>query len=266
MVRGAEERSVERGWAVILRGSSYDSPDEREDVNRLVESGCAGLLLAPSLAPGAGDLMREWLAQAPVPVVLMERTCEVGLERRTVESVITDHEAGAAMAVYHLASLGHTRIGVALSSGSPHLGQILRGWRSAMVALGFPVAGAVDARLPDGRSATFTADVDAVLDRALESGTTGLLVHSDREAIGFLQRAEERAVRIPGDLSVVAYDDELAELATPALTAVRPPRSEIGRTAVSLLLTRMAEPEAPAHRVLVTPRLNVRASTAPPSR
>jgi DNA-binding LacI/PurR family transcriptional regulator len=64
---------------------------------------------------------------------------------------------------------------------------------------------------------------------------------------------------------VVAYDDEFAGLFTPALTAVAPPRAAIGRTAVELLLQRLADPARPVHRVTVSPSLNVRASTAPPA-
>lgn len=266
VVRGAEQYAGGRGRRVVLRRSSYESPDERGDVRRLVEAGCEGLLLAPNLVPGPGDLMREWLAAAPVPVVLMERSFETGAEHRPAESVITDHAGGAAMGVHHLASLGHTRIGVALSDGSPHWDEIRRGWHRAMGALGLSAEESVEARVPNYRAAPFIAEVDSVLDSVLRSRTTGLLLHSDREAIGFAQRAEERGVRIPGDLSLVSYDDELAPLATPALTAVRPPRGDVGRTATALLLRRLAEPDAPTHRVLVTPTLHVRASTAPPPR
>jgi DNA-binding LacI/PurR family transcriptional regulator len=62
----------------------------------------------------------------------------------------------------------------------------------------------------------------------------------------------------------VAYDDEVAGLFSPPLTAVRPPRRSIGRAAVRLVADRLAEPERPAHRVVISPSLRVRGSTAPP--
>jgi DNA-binding LacI/PurR family transcriptional regulator len=69
---------------------------------------------------------------------------------------------------------------------------------------------------------------------------------------------------VPGDLSLVAYDDEIAGLFSPPLTAVRPPRRSIGRAAVRLVTDRLADPELPAHRVVISPSLRIRESSAPP--
>lgn len=69
---------------------------------------------------------------------------------------------------------------------------------------------------------------------------------------------------MPQDLSVVAYDDEVAGLFSPPLTAVRPPRTSIGRAAVELIAARLADPGRPVHRVVVSPSLRVRESTAAP--
>lgn len=87
-------------------------------------------------------------------------------------------------------------------------------------------------------------------------------MHSDPEAMGVVQHCEDRGIPVPGALSVVAYDDEVAGLFSPALTAVRPPRAWIGRAAVDLVLARWAEPGRPVHRVVVNPSLVVRDSTA----
>jgi DNA-binding LacI/PurR family transcriptional regulator len=51
---------------------------------------------------------------------------------------------------------------------------------------------------------------------------------------------------------------------SPALTAVRPPRRSIGRAAVRLVADRLADPDRPTHRVVISPDLRVRDSTAPP--
>src|SRR5699024_9121264 len=132
-----------------LRGSVYHAQDERGDVQRLLDAGARGLLLAPTMAGPGGELIRSWLAETDVPVVLMERTAAVGEERRNVESVLTDHASGAAMAVHYLASLGHTRIGVAYSRQSPHVAQILQGWQTACGELELPTTDVVDLPVPD---------------------------------------------------------------------------------------------------------------------
>ncbi|MFC8943072.1 substrate-binding domain-containing protein [Streptomyces griseoincarnatus] len=87
-------------------------------------------------------------------------------------------------------------------------------------------------------------------------------------------------MRIPADLAVVAYDDEVAGLADPPLTAVRPPKAAIGAGALELLMRRLAAVRAddaavrdsdggdaftgadrPVHRIELSPRLIVRASS-----
>ncbi len=263
VVRGVEEEAGRLGMQMTLRGSVYHAADERGDVQRLLDAGAGGLLLAPTVRGPAGELIREWLADSPVPVVLMERTAHVGSMRRPVESVVTDHAGGAAMAVHHLASLGHRRIGVALNKNSPHVDQIHQGWRSACQDLGLTTTGVADVVFPEPHDPEFNRRVDSVVDTALETGTTAVIVHSDQEAVRVMQSAEERDLSIPGDLSIVSYDDQVATLATPALSAVRPPRRSIGRTAMGLLAARIAEPDRAVHRVQVSPHLIVRGSSGP---
>jgi DNA-binding LacI/PurR family transcriptional regulator len=108
------------------------------------------------------------------------------------------------------------------------------------------------------------AALDDVLDQCLATGTTALLVHADAEAITLIQRCEERHLSVPGGLSIVAYDDEVAGLFSPPLTAVRPPRRSIGRAAVRLVADRLSDPDRPAHRIVISPSLRVRSSTAEP--
>ena len=118
--------------------------------------------------------------------------------------------------------------------------------------------------LPPRTSPDFSAVVDAALDSALSTGVTALVVHSDPEAMAFVDLALNRGISVPDDLSVIAYDDEVAELFTPALTAVSPPRGGVGQAAVDLLARRLEDPNRPVHRVVLSPTLNVRGSTAPP--
>lgn len=265
VARGAEEEARRLGLRITLRGSMYHARDETADVQRLVDSGARGLLLAPTMDGPGGELIREWLTDAPVPVVLMERTAVLGDVRRTAESVITDHAGGSAMAVHYLASVGHRRIGLAYSQQSPHVHQIRAGWLSTCTELGLPVEDVVDLPVPDRRDPGFDEAIDACVQAATATGTTALLVHSDPEAVRIVQRAEELGLSVPGDLSVLAYDDQVAALASPALSAVRPPRRTIGRTATAMLAARLAEPGRPVHCVRVSPTLTVRDSSGPPA-
>jgi DNA-binding LacI/PurR family transcriptional regulator len=93
-------------------------------------------------------------------------------------------------------------------------------------------------------------------------GITALIVHSDPYAIRVAQACAETGVDVPGDLALVSYDDEIAHLGEPALTAVRPPKNHVGRLAVEVLVSRLLDGDRrPAQGVLVAPELVVRQSS-----
>ncbi len=265
VARGMEAEADRRGVRILLRGASYELQDERPVLQRLVEEGdVAGFILAPNTdTPHAQDVI-QWLDDSGRPSVLVERDAFVLPNRLPVESVTTDHALGAVLAARHLASLGHRRVGLVLSRYSPTSRKIADGWHSAVAELGLTAVSDFEPLLPDRRSPDFSATVNATLDAVRESGITGLLVHSDPEAMAVIDLALARGIRIPQQLSVIAYDDEVAQLFSPALTAVSPPRAAVGEAAVALLMERIADPDRPVRRVILNPQLNVRESTAAP--
>jgi DNA-binding LacI/PurR family transcriptional regulator len=150
-----------------------------------------------------------------------------------------------------------------LSRDSPTSRKIAAGWRAACAELGLSTDEHFERLAPDRHLPEFPGVIDEVVSTTLSSGTTGLLVHSDPEASAVVQRAQDRGVSVPGELSVVAYDDEVAGLFSPAMTAIRPPRASVGHAAVDLLAKRLADPDRPVHRVAISPRLVVRESSGP---
>jgi DNA-binding LacI/PurR family transcriptional regulator len=264
VARGAEEAAREQDMRIFLRGSSYEIEDDRPQLTRLVDQGVDALIVAPRMDAPTADRTIEWLAGADIPVVLLERTAAVGPHHAVLESVVTDHALGAAMAVRHLVALGHRKVGAVLAGPSPTSPHVHRGWLEAVTECGLDADATVDALVPDARSPQCKSALDNVLDRCLSTGTTALLVHADAEAIALVQRCEDRHLTVPGGLSVIAYDDEVAALFSPALTAVRPPRRSIGRAAVSLVADRLQEPGRPTHRITISPSLRIRHSTSAP--
>lgn len=265
VVRGAEEEASANGLRILLRGSSYGSADDRPQLERLLDhEDVCGLIAAPSLTAPSAAATIEWLSTIDTPVVLVERVATVGPRQAVVESVVSDHALGAAMAVHHLVSLGHRKVGLVTSENSPTSPHVHRGWLDACAETGRDPRSTVDTSIPTPGTAGWDTALDEVLDALAATGTTAVLVHADTEAMALVQRAEQRGVQVPSGLSVVAYDDEVAALFTPALTAVRPARRSIGRAAVSLLAARLHDPDRPSHRVVITPSLRVRGSSVPP--
>jgi len=263
VIRGMEAEARRLGLQLVLRGASYELQDERPVLERLVDDHhVRGFIVAPNTdTPHAQDVV-QWLDESGLPSVFVERDAVVLPDRLPVENVVTDHAFGAVLAARHLASLGHRKVGLILSRDSPTGRRIVRGWETACAELELLPSEHFEEYFPDRNGPNFTASVDAAIDTALSSGVTGLLIHSDPEAMAFIDIALNRGLAVPRDLSVVAYDDEVAQLFTPALTAVRPPRAAVGAAAVDLLARRIADPTRPVHRVTLSPTLNVRQSTA----
>jgi DNA-binding LacI/PurR family transcriptional regulator len=103
-------------------------------------------------------------------------------------------------------------------------------------------------------------------DLALARGVTAVLAFNDLMAVGVLNRLAARGVAVPGDISVVGFDDiEMSSMTTEPLTTVRMPMEAAGRAAVDLLLDGLDAPDEPepTRRWLPT-QLMVRSTTAPP--
>lgn len=264
VLTGVEERANAHGARVLLRGASYELQDERPVLERMVKrDGVDAFIVAPNTnSPHAGDVV-EWLYDTGLPFVLAERDATMPADGTPAESVTTDHALGAATAAHHLGELGHQRVGLIRTEDSPTSRKIVAGWGPGCEAAG---VAAHQYLVADHRSPSFGESAAAVLDQLHSDGVTGLLVHADPEALAFVDLVLARGISVPGDLSFIAYDDETARLGSPALTAIRPPRAELGRAAFDLLLGRLADPDRAAHRVILSPTLVHRASTAAPGK
>src|SRR4051794_2798592 len=206
-----------------------------------------------------------------LPYVLIEYEDEPA-GPRTAAHVQIDDVRGSEDAARHLTDLGHRRVAIVTGYGEgtitgPEaqamarwrvLGGRLRGWRAGLEHGGVDwstvaVSSAGGATTDHGRRAAA-----ALLDRA--ERPTAILTLSDVLALGVLQAAAERGIDVPGELSVVGFDDiPQAAAATPGLTTVAQPHEEKGRSAVRLL----ASGARPSDSVLLPCHLVVRASTGP---
>ena len=263
VIIGARAAATELGVQLILRGASYSVDDQRRQIASLVESGSLhGLIVAPETLGADGRALLHWLEALPIPVVLAERRVPSALALTSLEWVTTDHVFGGSLAVDHLASLGHRRVGILTSAGSPTSWQLRRGWDRAVEGLGLECLVDVDATLDALDGVAREALIADVLERCRESSTTALLIHNDPQAVLLQQYARDHGWSIPDDLAIVAYDDEVAQSAEPAITALRPPKQQVGRLAVETMVARLSEgARRPVQRVYLLPELLPRDST-----
>jgi len=259
----ARTMAEEMGVRLVVRASTYDIADHQKQIAQLMAQGVQALIVAPATDAPEADRLLHWLDRLEIPVVLAERVPVDPREFGTLEWAASDHAAGARLAVSHLVELGHERIGLFdLGASNPTVPQLRRGWSDELARHG------INPRVQlQGDSRAFATEardaaIDEALDRCAETQTTALVILPDPYAVFFAQRAVERGVRIPEDLAIIAYDDEVAHTADPPLTAIRPPKRHVGRLVVELAVAQLAEgARRPPHRVHVGAQLVVRAST-----
>ncbi|MEV0785709.1 substrate-binding domain-containing protein [Streptomyces sp. NPDC050423] len=280
-LHGARSVLEEAGIRIALHIAPQSAGAERPLVERALADGARGLLIAPRWRNALSEeLDYGWLADVAVPTVLMERRPRPGSALHALDSVCSDHWYGTHLAVEHLVALGHRRIVLAARDDSPTARTVRAAF--AGIAAGRPevedwtvVLSSPDAVPGPGPgpdesgpapapplSSAHAPDLDlAALLR--ERGATAAVLHGDVDALMLVQRLAERGVQVPRDCSVVAYDDVVAALGSTPLTAVAPPKAEIGRAAAELLLHRLsgaAGASGPVRRTQLLPELKVRGS------
>ncbi|MEV6009739.1 LacI family DNA-binding transcriptional regulator [Streptomyces sp. NPDC051976] len=174
--------------------------------------------------------------------------------------VDTDQSGGSRAAVQHLLDLGHRTVWhVAGPEESFAAERRVDSWRSTLEAAGCEV--------PELLRGDWSAESGYRAGRRLaaDPGCTAVFVANDQMAIGVLRALHERGRSVPGDVSVVGFDD-LAESASlvPPLTTVRQDFAEVGRRCVDSVLRQIRSDEPERGTTLVPTRLVVRESTAPP--
>ncbi|GAA1366256.1 LacI family DNA-binding transcriptional regulator [Streptomyces beijiangensis] len=272
VVRGAREAVEARGGRLTIGLHRYLSGEDTAQSERLLATGVDGLLLTPRWDGGealAGE--GDWAGRLDVPVVLVERRAELSSPAAALDQVATDHAYGVGAAVRHLAGLGHRRIALAAQE-SPTAAQLRSGHRAAVAALGLAEvpASPLDTVPSVSEADRFERTLDHLVDSVAHHGVTAVVVHSDADAVVLVPRLQSRGVKVPEELAVVAYDDEVADLAGLPLTAVAPPKRAVGAAAAGLLLDRIAElrdgarAPAPRRHVELLPELRVRASSGGP--
>lgn len=262
VIRGVQDHLTKAGAGTALVATYDWNPDvEKGALDRLLDSGADGLILAPSMPHGdEGRAVLQRLHNLPVPVVLAERSAQwIGPAGR-MEHVISDHPGGAYDAIAHLVSLGHSRIGLVARTGSYTSVGVTRGYELACTD--FELQPWV--RELVGHHAAQPLPQSAVVPTADElqtSDITAVLVFGDREAQLLQSILLPRGVRVPEDLAMVSYDDVNAAFAAVPLTAIAPPKYQLGQLAAEILLRRMRSgPLIPLEQIQLRPALVIRQS------
>ncbi|WP_309065574.1 LacI family DNA-binding transcriptional regulator [Microbacterium sp.] len=260
LIRGAGDAARAAGARLVLGTTNYEPAEESRQLTRLAATGADAVMLVTARPDVDESANWETIAGIGIPVVLVERSADRAPTSLRVDAVRSDHSFGAELAVDHLAERGHRGVGLLCreTATSPW---IVQGHAAATRRRGMIEAPARTVPSPRWGSGS-ASDLREFVDACLAAHVHAAIVLPDDLAIGLLGAVEERGLRVPEDFAIVAYDDEIASLASVPLTAVDPPRAAVGRRAVETCFMRLEQrDESPAHRITLTPTLHIRAST-----
>jgi DNA-binding LacI/PurR family transcriptional regulator len=253
LVAGLDVAATELGYDLVL-STLTPARDERRAAEILLDFRCEALIL---LGPQETTERLNALG-AQLPVVVIGRR----MPAAAVDVVRAADDQGVALAVGHLAALGHRDIAFVDGGRGTIASDRRRGYRQAMRHLGR--AGWV--RVIPGSHAEKAGTRAAATLFAAGRPPTAVVASDDHCAVGLLDALARRGLRVPGSVSVVGYDDSaLARLAHVDLTTVSQDARQQAEQAIVLAVDRLENGRPTPREVVLTPRLVVRSTTAPPA-
>ncbi len=247
LIDGVYRAAESRGYDVLL-GCVTPHHSEQQAVRTLLDDRCEALVLIGSELPTRelADL------DSRLPVVAVARKV------RGVDAVRSDDGYGAALAVTHLAELGHRAITHLDGGRAPGAAERRNGFRKAAAARGVSATISGGGLTEREGAAAATAMLTAEL-------PTAVFAFNDRCALGVIDMLIRAGVRVPDEVSVIGFDDSpLAGLGHVNLTTVGQDSAQLAQRAVARAVDRIDGPAVRSIDTVCEPRLVVRGSTAPP--
>ncbi|MDF5753887.1 LacI family DNA-binding transcriptional regulator [Spongiactinospora sp. TRM90649] len=254
----AVERSLIRyGFTPVLCTQLPGGAPEDDFTELLLDRGVSGIVFVSGLHADTTARMERYtrLTERGLPIVLVDGYAE------EIEAtfISPDDRFAASLSVQHLVDLGHERVGLAV--GPRRFVPVIRkieGYRHAMSRL----LGITDVDGLISHSLFSVEGGQAAAGALLERGCTGIVCASDLMALGAVRACRARGLSVPGDVSVVGFDDSpLIAFTDPPLTTLRKPIGAMAGAAVETLVECVNGAPAKHVELLFQPELVVRGST-----
>ncbi|EGQ8324687.1 LacI family DNA-binding transcriptional regulator [Vibrio cholerae] len=253
VVKGVERSCYHQGYNLILCNTEGDNQRMKASINTLLQKRVDGLLLMCSTLEG--ERLDVFDRYPDIPIVVMDW----GPILFASDKIQDNSLQGGYMAAKHLIECGHKEIGCITGPLIRHQAQMrYEGYKRALAEAGI-------AMNPDW---IVESDFECeggyqAFEKLYQRGKlpSALFVSNDMMAMGVIQAASQRGLRVPDDLSLIGYDDvHIAKFMTPALTTIHQPKYRLGKAAIDTLLYRLENPDTTAQVVQLEPTLVVRSS------
>ncbi|MGI9296150.1 MAG: LacI family DNA-binding transcriptional regulator [Pseudomonadales bacterium] len=261
IIQGIEAVAHANAYRILLGDTQHSATRAIEYGDFVAQKQADGIIVLGRSIPFPYQQERKTLDPKWPPFVM---ACEYD-EVAPVPTVCIDNKQAAFDAVMYLINLGHRCIAyINGPADSPLCRDRLSGFRKAMKTIGITntrnqVYGG-DFSLKSGSSA-----MSEIMDSAHER-PTAVFAASDSMAIGALQVIKASGLSVPGDISLMGFDDiKFSAYSDPALTTVHQPRNRIGETAMQRMLDLLERRDVSSEHEILPHRLVIRASAAAPS-
>lgn len=228
IIQDFTQLGIKHGYEILLVSVNDDRSQLETAARRMIERRVDGVAI---LTFGPGNSLFEIFSDRKVPVF----SIDTDFSGQLLKTVRIDYQHGIRQAVQHLAALGHVRI--AFVSGPQHLATAMMrriAFHECIQEIGLETHPEL---LVEGDH-TMEAGMKALSHlAALPNRPSAVVCSNDLTAIGVMRQAFELSLDVPGELSVVGFDDiRLAQFMIPPLTTVQMSHTEIAETAFTALL------------------------------
>lgn len=238
----------------LMVGTLHMRADRTRYVHSLLNGLVEGLIVL--LSPGFESILDD-IEERGFPMVLIDHA-----PKPDVPVINTTNTTGTTDAVEHLVGLGHRRIAFVTGLLDVRSARLrLQAYEASLASLGIARD---DELIEQGDFLPDSGYRAAQSLLSLAEPPTAIIASSDAEALGVLRAARELGVDVPGDLSVVGFDDiPEARYVDPGLTTVRQPMGKMGQTAARMLLDAIQDDQPTEASVEIPTELMVRGTTGP---
>lgn len=259
IIKGCDQILYKNGFHILLNQSEYDVEKERNILLNLKKREVDGIIIEPVFS-GEGksncDVLLDIQASG-IPVVLIDNF----FPEKNFTSVVMDDPSSGRTAAEYLWKMGHRKIGMFFQDDYLPKKRRASGFADAIRRLGKEVPekwiAGFQGQGPGSNIKEKAADFMRRRDLP-----TALFCSSDHDALQFIQEAEAQGFQVPGDISIIGFDNsEIARLEKISLTSIEHPSWYIGQISAKLLLDRIFYPEIEVRtETVIAPRLVTRNS------
>lgn len=255
ILAGISDALQDAGYSLHLSQNPGDSRQEANTVREFTRQHVDGFILLAAVKYMLPK-MTDYLRKSGQPVV------EITATEAEFDHVVHGYSSGTRALMAHLLELGHRKIGFIYGVTQEVQGlDRLLAYRQVLQENGLSESRRFEAHCGDQLEDAYEAAYTLLKQ---PDRPTALLVINDMLSLAVMRAAGDLGLTIPGDLSVAGFDDiSFSSYTLPRLTTVSGIAEESGRTAVRLLLRRLADPELPRQVTMSDVKLIVRESTGP---